>query len=309
MWQAITVKKIQKIFSAVFSRDASPVSDGPVGCHLASLESASPLLLSSPHSGRHYSDDFLAMASLPKHELERMEDRFTDLLLQDAPSYGVSLVQAYFPRSFCDVNRDWRELDGAMFIPPLPSYPLIRSSKVDAGYGVIPRCSAPGKTIYRSCLPHTEAERRLSTCWKPYQQALQKSQKTLTSRFGFCVLLDVHSMPPLPQKRRCDIVLGDLHGRACSPILTDFLEESFTQRGYHVQRNTPYAGGYITDRYGQPEQNQHALQIEINRACYLNLNTLKPHKKFKHVHRDINEILSQTASWLSHDGRHLLGSI
>lgn len=238
-----------------------------------------------------------------------MEDRFVDLLLENAPTHGITLIHARFPRSFCDANRDWRELDATMFSPPLSDATLIRSPKVSIGYGVIPRCVAPGKQIYRSCLAHTEAEERLTSCWMPYHQMLARTQKTLTDQFGFSILLDVHSMPPLPQQRPCDIVLGNLHGRSCSPVLIDFLDDAFTHYGYCVQRNTPYAGGYITNQYGEPNDNRHAIQIEINRACYLNLSTLKPNKNFANVKKDLQTILSQTAYWLRHDGRHILGNI
>lgn len=235
------------------------------------------------------------MAALPINELERMEDRFTDHLLQHMPEKGLSLVQALFPRSFCDVNRDWRELDASMFSPPLIEKDLVLSKKVNAGYGVIPRCVSPGKSIYRYCLPIEEAGRRLSQYWEPYHEALQQTQRTLYQQFGHAVLLDIHSMPPLAQTRPCDIVLGNRHGKTCSAELINMAEYLFSQKGYHVQRNTPYSGGYITGRYGKMEQNRQSLQIEINRACYLNMQTLKPNRHFEKMQQDITSILSEMA--------------
>lgn len=235
------------------------------------------------------------MAVLPMSELERMEDRFTDQLLQHAPEKGLSLVQAHFPRSFCDVNRDWKELDASMFSPPLIEKDLVISKKVGAGYGVIPRCASPGKSIYRYCLPLEEAGRRLSQYWEPYHEALQQTQKTLHQQFGFSILLDIHSMPPLAQSRPCDIVLGNRHGKTCSSELISMTERLFTEKGYHVQRNSPYPGGYITGRYGQMEQNRQSLQIEINRTCYLNMQTLQPNRHFTKMQQDITEILSEMA--------------
>lgn len=235
------------------------------------------------------------MTVLPMAELERMEDRFTDQLLKHAPENGWSLIQALFPRSFCDVNRDWRELDATMFSPPLLEKDLILSKKVSAGYGVIPRCTSPGKSIYRYCLPLEEAGRRLSQYWKPYHAALEQTQKTLHEQFGSSILLDIHSMPPLAQSRPCDIVLGNRHGKTCSSELINTVEQLFAERGYHVQRNTPYPGGYITGRYGRLNQNQQSLQVEINRACYLNMQTLQPNRHFLKVQQDITDILSEMA--------------
>lgn len=235
------------------------------------------------------------MTILPMNELERMEDRFTDQLLEQAPKQGLSLVQALFPRSFCDVNRDWRELDASMFSPPLIEKDLLLSKKVSAGYGVIPRCASPGKSIYRYCLPLEEAGRRLSQYWEPYHAALRQTQQTLHQQFGFTILLDIHSMPPLAQSRPCDIVLGNRHGKTCSSELIGLAEKLFVEKGYHVQRNTPYSGGYITGRYGRMEQNRQSLQIEINRACYLNLQTLQPNRHFTRMQQDITGILAHMA--------------
>lgn len=290
LWQALIVKKIQKHPCTSTARPSSAV-----GIHLPSCRNRTPFLLSSPHSGRNYPQDFLDMTVLPMAELERMEDRFTDQLLQHAPENGWSLVQALFPRSFCDVNRDWRELDATMFSPPLLEKDLILSTKVSAGYGVIPRCTSPGKSIYRYCLPLEEAGRRLSQYWEPYHAALEQTQKTLHEQFGASILLDIHSMPPLAQSRPCDIVLGNRHGKTCSSELINTVEQLFTERGYHVQRNTPYSGGYITGRYGRMDQNQQSLQVEINRACYLNMQTLQPNRHFPKLQQDITDILSKMA--------------
>ncbi|WP_370517933.1 N-formylglutamate amidohydrolase [Saccharibacter sp. 17.LH.SD] len=303
------MKKIQKFFSSVWPALLSPDHSGdPVSCHTPKPHLLSPLLLSSPHAGRQYTQDFLSTTKLPLHELQKMEDRFIDKLLDGASLQHISVIQALFPRSFCDVNRDWKELDISMFSPPLNQEDLTHSSKVSAGYGVIPRCISPGRAIYRYCLPAAEAEKRLLACWVPYHKLLKDTQKQLTETFGFSVLLDIHSMPPLAQQRPCDIVLGDVHGQSCAPVLIDFIDNAFSQRGYHVQRNTPYAGGYITNHYSQRAQKQHTLQIEINRQCYLNLNTLKPNKNFYSFKKDIHSILSHLTKWLQSDGRNTLSS-
>lgn len=290
MWQASIVKKVQKPPCALPLRPSQAV-----GIQLPPCKSRTPFLLSSPHSGRNYPTDFLKTTILPLNELERMEDRFINELLQDLPAHGLSLIQALFPRSFCDVNRDWRELDASMFSPPLIEQDLIHSAKVRAGYGVIPRCLAPGKSIYRYCLPVEEARTRLTHYWQPYHHALHTTLESLVEQFGTAILLDIHSMPPLAQARPCDIVLGNKHGTTCSHDLISMAEDLFTAKGYHVQRNVPYPGGYITSRYGVMEENKQSLQIEINRACYVNLGTLKPNRHFTTMQKDLTDILSAMA--------------
>lgn len=298
MWQAIDVKKSQKNLTH-FSSDVFAVElDNIIASQLSPIEKACPLLLSSPHSGRHYPPEFLKITAISRAQLERMEDRYIDNLIEDAPAHGISFIHALFPRSFCDVNRDWRELDGGMFLPPIADPQLIRSDKVVSGYGVIPRCISAKKRIYLHCLPYEEAERRLSNYWDVYHQQLRHFQKELTHHFGFSLLIDVHSMPPLPQQRPCDIVLGDRHQNACSPLITQFVDECFSRLGYRVQHNVPYAGGYITQQYSNRLQHKHVLQIEINRSLYLNLNTLQPNHNFAQIKNDLISIFIDVVHWL-----------
>lgn len=264
----------------------------------------SPILFSSPHSGRVYLEDFLRSVSVPLHILQRMEDRFVDSFLVTMAEEGDSVLMAQFPRSMCDVNRNWRELDGTLFFPPLPMKDLHITQKVRAGYGVIPRCAAPGHPIYRQLLPFEEAEKRIRTYWKPYHEKLSRALSEKHLKHHYAVLFDVHSMPKLMQQKPCDIVLGDCHGESCSHFLTKKLEEIFTQYGYKVQCNTPYAGGYITRSYGQPHQKYHALQIEICRSLYLNMSNLQPNYNFFRFQQDITHIFKEISIWIKEN--HLL---
>ena len=45
--------------------------------------------------------------------------------------------------------------------------------------------------------------------------------------------------------------------------------EDAARLGYAVSRNKPYAGGFITEHYGNPAAGLHAIQLEINRALYM----------------------------------------
>ena len=235
-----------------------------------------PLVFASPHSGRDYPADFVAASKLDSKALRRSEDSFIDELYASAPDHGAPLISAVFPRAFCDPNREPYELDPAMFTGPLPSHANTRSPRVLAGLGTIARVVASGAEIYAGKLPVDEAERRIARCYRPYHDRLRLLLDQTRSVFGWSLLVDCHSMPsvggPMDHDSglsRVDVVLGDCFGASCSSLFTQVAEDAFRQRGYRVVRNTPYAGGFTTRHYGHPRQGSHALQIELNRALYM----------------------------------------
>jgi N-formylglutamate amidohydrolase len=235
-----------------------------------------PLVVASPHSGSVYPPSFLAAAAVPLAALRRAEDAFVDELFAAAPSLGMPLLAARFPRSYVDANREPYELDPGMFDGPLPRPLNHRTTRVAAGLGMIPRVAASGEPIYRRRVSSSEIEHRLETCWRPYHTALTTLVEQTHRQFGAALLVDAHSMPSSAsgvgsrdRDMRVDIVLGDNHGEACSPELVDCAERWFSRHGFRVQRNQPYAGGFTTQRYGRPGLDRHALQIEINRALYM----------------------------------------
>jgi N-formylglutamate amidohydrolase len=235
-----------------------------------------PVIVASPHSGDLYPADFLEAAAVPLAALRRAEDAFVDELFATAPALGMPLLAARFPRSYVDVNREPYELDPGMFEGPLPRPLNHRTTRVAAGLGMIPRVAASGEAIYRGRVPSAEIERRLATCWRPYHATLSRLVEQVHVLFGAVLLIDAHSMPSSAsgagirdRERRVDIVLGDNHGEACAPGLVDVAERWLARQGFRVLRNQPYAGGFTTQRYGQPALGRHALQIEINRALYM----------------------------------------
>jgi N-formylglutamate amidohydrolase len=235
----------------------------------------SPLIFASPHSGRRYPPELLRMSRLDRHALRQSEDGYVDLLFASAPQFGAPLLRALFPRAWVDVNRARDELDQRMFADPLPSTADTRSTRVRAGLGVIPRIVADGQDIYDRKLKFFEARRRLTECYDTYHRELGALVADALSRFGCAVIIDCHSMPSagaLPYReneRPLDIVLGDRFGASCSGVITAAAEETLADLGYQVSRNAPYAGGHVAAAYGRPLEGVHVLQIEINRALYL----------------------------------------
>ncbi|MDG5494618.1 N-formylglutamate amidohydrolase [Niveispirillum sp. BGYR6] len=239
------------------------------------VEQLLPVVLASPHSGRDYPPSFIARSRLDPVSLRRSEDGYVDEIFQAAVGLGVPMLAALFPRAFLDPNREAFELDPTMFDGPLPGHINSRSPRVAAGLGTVPRVVANGEEIYAGRLAFAEAQARLDRCYYPYHQALRGLIEATRARFGYCILLDCHSMPSigLPPELAAvgslDAVLGDCFGSACAPQVTLSAESNLTAMGYVVGRNAPYAGGYTTRHYGRPADGVHALQIELNRALYM----------------------------------------
>ena len=98
-----------------------------------------------------------------------------------------------------------------------------------------------------------------------------------------------------PGARRVDFVLGDAFGAACHPALTLAAEAKLRSHGYAVHRNMPYAGGYTTRHYGSPARSQHALQIEINRALYMDEDNYARRPGFEMVQSHLTALVAHLA--------------
>jgi len=257
-----------------------------------------PIVFASPHSGAHYSAEFLAEARLDAVALRRSEDSFVDELFAAAPDHGAPLLAATFPRVFCDANREPWELDPGMFEGPLPAWVNSASPRVGAGLGTIARVVATGEPVYRHKLAFAEAEERVRRYWQPYHAALAALIAETRARFGCCLLLDCHSMPAHPSHGAApaDFVLGDAHGTACSPRAARLVEEALSGMGYRVKRNDPYAGGYVTRHYGVPRDGVHALQIEIARSLYMDEARVERAAGMLPLQRDLGRLIRLLAA-------------
>lgn len=252
-----------------------------------------PLVVSSPHSGRDYPAAFLAASRLDLHELRCSEDSFIEMLFADAPDIGAHLLSARFPRAYVDVNREPFELDPDMFDAPLPDYVDSNSKRVAAGLGTIARIVTADTEIYQERLSFVEVKSRIETLYMPFRKALEQLLETTRHHFGYAVLLDCHSMPSSALDGRVDIVLGDRHGISAHADLVHAAHENLESMGYDAVCNKPYAGGAITRCYGRPNAATHAIQIEINRALYMNEDTFQPLDDFEKLRQDMSNFISK----------------
>ena len=196
-----------------------------------------------------------------------------DELIGDLSERGFPTVRVNFPRSYVDVNREPYELDPRMFTGRLPSFANTRSMRVAGGLGTIPRVVGDGQEIYRERLTVDDALGRIEALYKPYHRALRRLINKAHQAFGTVIVVDCHSMPSIgvsrDEPRRPDIVIGDRYGTSCAPLLPDMVEDIMSGLGYSIGRNKPYAGGFITEHYGNPASGLHTVQLELNRAIYM----------------------------------------
>jgi N-formylglutamate amidohydrolase len=260
---------------------------------------ATSVLFSSPHSGCDYPSEFLARSILDERAIRSSEDAFVDRLFASAPAQGAPLLAARAPRAYLDLNRSSDELDPAL-IEGVRS--VAHNPRVSSGLGVIPRVVANGRTIYRGKIGLDEARARIRDHWVPYHGRLAALIEESIATFGEAILIDCHSMPheaiesiSHPKGFRPDVVLGDRFGASARGDVMDRVEQAFTAAGLRVIRNAPFAGAYTTQHYGRPSRRQHVVQVEIDRALYMDERAIRPHAGFEAFRAVLDGVIAELA--------------
>ncbi|KQR42846.1 N-formylglutamate amidohydrolase [Acidovorax sp. Leaf160] len=260
-----------------------------------------PVVLDSPHSGTVYPDDFRAALALPV--LRRAEDTHVEKLYSFAPSLGVGWVEAHFPRIYLDANRDTTELDVGLLDGEWPDAvttdPVVLQ-KVRLGKGLIWKFTDEGVPIYDRALGVDEIRARIDRCWRPYHQAVAREIDAAHARHGYSIHINCHSMPAVaashatlhPGLAHADFVVGDRDGTTADPRLSQRICAFLKERGYSVDYNHPYKGVELVRRYGQPAQQRHSIQVEINRKLYMDEQTLALDAAgFERLQRDLRALV------------------
>ncbi|TDK46293.1 N-formylglutamate amidohydrolase [Antarcticimicrobium luteum] len=269
--------------------------------HLSQPEQRrSSVVFASPHSGCDYPDWFVRCSMLDRQAIRSSEDAFVDCLFDSAPEFGAPLISATAPRAFVDLNRSPDELDPAL-IEGVRRHG--HNPRVASGLGVIPRVVANGRAIHRGKIPIEEARARIDQYWRPYHAALQDLLDQAHHRFGEAILIDCHSMPHEAMDGvartiapRPEIVLGDRFGAAADSAIVDRIEAAFAGAGLAVSRNAPFAGAYVTQAYGRPSRRQHAIQIEIDRAVYMDERRIVPNANFERFRTLLRGVIAEIAA-------------
>jgi N-formylglutamate deformylase len=267
---------------------------------IRSVTGTTPLVLDSPHSGVNYPDNFAFACDLAT--LRRAEDTHVEKLYDFAPTLGVAWVEALFPRSYLDANRNTTEVDPALFDAPWPG-PVetdpAAMSKVRLGKGLIWRITDDGVPIYDRPLTVAEGRERIANCWQPYHGAVQEAIDQAHARHGYSIHLNCHSMPAIasshatefPGEAHADFVIGNRDESTSSAALAQLLCEWLKRQGYSVSYNHPYKGVELVRRYGQPAQHRHSIQVEVNRKLYMSEQTLALTPGFEPLRADLRSLV------------------
>ncbi len=269
---------------------------------LAPAQWSLPVVFNSPHSGAVLPEAFLRQSRLTADALHASEDTHVDTLFMGCLQEGAPMLRALVSRSFIDLNREPYEFDTRMFNERLPAFMNVASPRVASGLGTIPRTVGDGHAIYNGPIGLAEALTRIEDIYRPYHRTLTALLDEAYRATGTVLLMDCHSMPSsaVPARNQgssCDVVLGDRFGTACDSEIVGLAEQHFLANGLRAVRNRPYAGGFFTESHGRPREGRHALQIEINRALYMNERTRKPNQGFNAMRLCLDGLCAKLAAY------------
>ena len=223
------------------------------------------MLLSVPHSGRDYPGWLIDNACHGEAALATLEDPLVDRLVWRAVQRGCGAVIARTPRAAVDCNRAEDEVDPSVVDGARRGRVTARAR---GGLGIVPARTQQHGYLWRRPITPGDLVDRLDQAHRPYHDAIDEQLSLLLDRFGCALLIDCHSMPP-PPAGTAPIVFGDCHGRTADAWITREAVEASRRFGLDAGVNDPFAGGHVIDRHARPDRGVHALQLEIDRRCYL----------------------------------------
>jgi N-formylglutamate deformylase len=261
-----------------------------------------PLVCDSPHSGVIYPHDF--DSCLPASILRSGEDTYVEELWSAIPNVGGSLLAANFPRTYIDPNREEDDIDPNILAEPWTTA-LHPTEKSRLGHGLL-WTMARKQPIYDRKLWVAEVENRIGSFHRPYHAALRRQIESAYENFGGVWHMNLHSMPSDSyevleidtDKPLADFVLGDRDGVTCAPEFIEVIEAFLLGRHYTVARNDPFKGVALIARIGNPEENRHSLQIEVNRALYMDENTYEKSAGFGALKETISLLSAEVAAFV-----------
>ena len=262
-----------------------------------------PVIVSVPHAGRFFPEEFLQNSALSEEQLRGNEDLFVDELVWPLHKEGIPVLSMNLARSFIDVNRDKIELDSKMFYDYPEDKIAIENNRCRFGLGLIHRIDMENRPIYNGLLSYHEVQERIKNVYDVYHKRLQQLINKCAKKFGFCCVLDCHSMPSkicsiISESPRIDFCLGNLFEQSCPNKISFYVENELVKREYYVSKNRPYSGAFITFNYCEPRKQSYTLQLEINRVIYADENTLEKNNNFQRVSYDLSKVVTQLAHFL-----------
>jgi N-formylglutamate deformylase len=260
----------------------------PPRVQVSTAAEPAPLVFDSPHSGTDYPADFAYVCDLA--DLRRAEDFRVDALFDFTPALGATLISATFPRSYLDVNRAPEDIDPEL-LPPHERGGAVPSVKSNLGMGLVWRLLDGEVPIYAGPLRRAQIDARIERCWQPYHLAVTQAIGDTFERHGRVLHVNCHSMPSqsrlypaaIEHRMPFDFLLGDRDGSTASPHVTNFIAEFLRGEGFVVGINQVFKGVELVRRYGAPAKHRHSVQLEINRALYMDEERHQAHDGFATV--------------------------
>lgn len=261
-----------------------------------------PIVLSSPHAGDVFPPEFLKNSALSEKELKASEDCFVTELVHPASDFGIPLISMNISRTFVDVNRDKIELDDAMFYNA-PTRNDINSRRCRVGLGVLHRVVYPSKNIYDGLLNYNEGLERIKKVYDVYHKRLTQLVEQCLKKFGFCYIIDCHSMPSMicnimNESKPLDFCICNLFDESCPSEVSAFVKQKLEAQNYRAEYNRPYSGAYITFNYCQPRRKIYTLQLEINRQLYMNEKNYNKNHNFQTVSNNVCSVITELGNFL-----------
>jgi N-formylglutamate amidohydrolase len=263
-----------------------------------------PLILSIPHCGTVFPEEFLHVVTPDVLSLRKNEDLLVyDLLEPAIKEGGLTAVKMNVARAFIDVNRAKLELDTNMFYDYPKDNLGLNQPHARYSLGLVHKVTADGQLIYKGKLSYKEVQARLTNVYDVYHNRLQQLIAKAVQKFGYCLVLDCHSMPSkicdiISESPRIDFCLGNLFEQSCPNKISFFAENELVKREYYVSKNRPYSGAFITFNYCEPRKKAYTLQLEINRSIYADEDKLEKSNNFQRVSYDLGKVILNLAHFL-----------
>lgn len=247
-----------------------------------------PVIVEIPHAGLELAPPFLEPLAASARSIARDADLYVDMLYEDAPAEGATLLVARTSRYVIDLNRSEGDVDSE----------VVEGGRVDLRmhHGLIWRSTSDGERALTRRLTASELNERLELVWRPYHRELAAIVERKRARFGLAIVLAAHSMPSIERglhtsgqdsgcaaEQRADVVPGSRGRKSAAAPFISAIEAHALGRGWTVRHDDPYAGGFTTQHYGRPADDVHAVQVELARRLYLDETTLRPSSRFDSV--------------------------
>jgi len=269
---------------------------------------ATPVLVEVPHSGLQVPPEVESEIDTTPTAVLRDSDIYVDQLYQRAPQQGATLLVSRVSRYVVDLNRGPNEVDSAA----VPRHP---SARHIPARGVVWRARTDGTPLLRAPLTIEQFTRRLQRYYEPYHQTLREVAARMHQEYGHVAILAAHSMPSAGRRvfggrhvRRADVVPGTRGRSTADGRIIDLVEAHFREAGLTVKHDDPYRGGWTTSSYGAPKRGQHAVQIELNRALYVDERTSEIKKDdFARLQEVLDQLVCKLGQLMTNEAQFATG--